>query len=324
MALAGFDPEFADFPDYILRITERIWEGRDVASIHRFYAPDCLVHTGMGTAPGVAAVVASTLEKLHQFPDRLILGEDVIWSGAPERGLLSSHRSMMTQTHRGFGPLGAPTGRPLAFRAIADCAARDNQIYEEWLVMDQSAAIRQAGLEPREVGRRWAQADQARDAAPALAFDEARPGPDTRELQDDPAARLVRDLHEAIWRHRDLSVLRRHYDRAVNLHLPGGLDAHGWDPYDSFLVGYLASFPDAAFAIDHSIARRDPGRPVRVATRWRLTGAHKGTGAFGAPSGAPMLVLGITHTELVDERVTREWVVIDESAIWCRIGHQLG
>lgn len=49
MALDGFDPDFEDFPDSILKITERIWEGRDVGSIHRYYAPDCVVHTGMGS-----------------------------------------------------------------------------------------------------------------------------------------------------------------------------------------------------------------------------------------------------------------------------------
>lgn len=325
MALDGFDPDFADFPDYILKITERIWEGRDVGSIQRYYAPDCVVHTGMGSVAGVRAVVESTLRTQYQFPDRLILGEDVVWSGSPARGLLSSHRSMMTQTHRGFGSLGAPTGRPLQFRAIADCAAQGNQIYEEWLVVDHAAAALQAGLDPRDLGRRLAQADEAAgQGAPPLAFSEGRTGPDTREQQDDPAACLVRDLQAAIWSGRDLSAVRRGYDRAVNLHLPAGVNAHGTEPYGRFLFGYLAGFPDAAFAIDHCVARRDPGRPVRVATRWTLTGTHGGTGAFGPPSGAPLLILGITHTELTGDRITREWVMVDETAIWRRIARQTG
>ena len=29
---------------------------------------------------------------LAEFPDRMLLGEDVIWSGTPEEGMLSSHR----------------------------------------------------------------------------------------------------------------------------------------------------------------------------------------------------------------------------------------
>lgn len=100
----------------------------------------------MGSVPGVCAVVEDTLSTQYQFPDRLLLGEDVIWSGLPARGLLSSHRLMMTQTHCGFGGLGAPTGRSLQFGAIADCAAQGNQIYEDWLVVDQAAAALQAGL----------------------------------------------------------------------------------------------------------------------------------------------------------------------------------
>lgn len=325
MALDGFDPDFENFPAYILKITERIWENRDVGSIHQFYAPDCIVHTGMGSVTGVRAVVETTLRTQYQFPDRLILGEDVIWSGSPAQGLLSSHRSMMTQTHRGFGLFGPPTGRSLQFRAIADCAAQGNQIYEEWLIVDQAAAALQAGRDPRDHSRLLAQADEAAgQGAPPLAFSENRSGPDTREQQDDPAARLVRDLQTAIWSGRDLSTVRRGYDRAVNLHLPAGVNAHGAEPCERFLFGYLASFPDAAFAIDHSIARREPGRPVRVATRWTLTGTHCGTGAFGPPSGAPMLILGITHTELVGDRITREWVMVDETAIWRRIARHSG
>lgn len=323
--MQGFDPVFRDFPHYILDITEQIWEGRNVGAIRRYYAPHCLVHTGMGSSANVQAVITGTLEKQHQFPDRLILGEDVIWSGTPETGLLSSHRSMMKQTHRGAGPLGAPTGRTIHMRCIADCAAQNNMIYEEWLAVDQSAAVLQAGLDPAELGRAWAFDDDATNAPmPPLAFAESRSGPDTRTLQDDPAARLVRDLLTSIWSDQDLSAIRRGYDRAVTLHLPGGVTAHGTEPYETFALGYLASFPDATFSILHSIARHDPGHPTRVATRWTLTGTHSGTGSFGPPTATPLLILGITHTELHGNRILREWTMIDEMAIWRRLGRQLG
>ena len=325
VSLPGFDPEFTNFPHYILGITEQIWEGRNVGAIRRYYAPNCLVHTGMGSSANVQAVITGTLEKQHQFPDRLILGEDIIWSGTPERGLLSSHRSMMTQTHRGAGPLGAPTGRPILMRCIADCAARDNMIYEEWLAVDQSAAVLQAGLDPADLGRAWAAADDAAGLPqPLLAFAESRPGPDTREIQPDPAASLLRDHLTAIWGNQDLSAPRRNQDRAITHHLPGGVTAHGPEAYETFALGYLASFPDATFSILHSIAQRDPGHPIRVATRWTLTGTHSGTGTFGPPTATPVLILGITHTELHGTRIVREWTMIDEMAIWRRLARKHG
>lgn len=325
MPLPGFDPEFTDFPDYILRITERIWEGRNVGAIRRYYAPDCLVHSGMGSSANVQSVIAGTLEKQHQFPDRQILGEDVIWSGTPTHGLLSSHRSMMTQTHRGAGPLGPPTGKPILMRCIADCAAINNMIYEEWLAVDQSAAVLQAGLNPAELGRAWAATDEAAGLPPPpLTFSEARPGPDTRELQDDPAAALLRHHLTSMWARQDLSVIRAHYDRAVTLHLPGGVTAHGTDACETFALGYLASLPDARFTILHSIARHDPGHPTRAATRWTLTGRHAGHGTFGPPTGTDLMLLGITHTEIHGARIVREWTMVDEMAVWRRIGRKLG
>ena len=325
MSLKGFDPVYRDFPDYILGITERIWEGRDLDYIRATYAPDCVVHTPMGSFHGVEPVVRNTVESLHQFPDRLLLGEDVIWSGSPETALLSSHRVFSTQTHRGWGPFGAPTGRPVMTRAIADCAAKDNFIYEEWLLRDGAAVAKQLGLDPAELGRRWAAEDEAAGRpAPAMAFDRCSSGPDTRDIQDDLAARLVRETMEAIWLRRDLSVVRRAYDRACNWNLPGWLDVFGWDAYDGFLLGYLASFPDATLTFDHSVARRDPERPVRVATRWLLTTKHAGAGVFGEPSQTPLFILGVTHSEVSNGRILREWMMVDELAIWRRIGRKLG
>ena len=31
--MKGFDPKWADFPDYILGITREIWEGRGIATL---------------------------------------------------------------------------------------------------------------------------------------------------------------------------------------------------------------------------------------------------------------------------------------------------
>ena len=40
MILPGFDDEFVDFPDYIIRITDRIWHDRDVELCARYYTDD--------------------------------------------------------------------------------------------------------------------------------------------------------------------------------------------------------------------------------------------------------------------------------------------
>ena len=147
--MKGFDPKFPDLPGYVLGITHEIWEERGVAAIRRYYAPDVPVRSPASVVVGNEGVVAATLATLAELPDRALLGEDVIWSGDEETGFLSSHRILSVATHAGDGVYGRATGKRLRYRAIADCAVKENVVYDEWLVRDQSAIVRQLGLDPK-------------------------------------------------------------------------------------------------------------------------------------------------------------------------------
>ena len=84
--LSGFEPVYSDIVDYILRCTHRIWEEKNVGLCRTHYGEDCVVHTLAGETRGVDQVIANTLATLAEFPDRTLLGEDVIWSeDAPGR-----------------------------------------------------------------------------------------------------------------------------------------------------------------------------------------------------------------------------------------------
>ena len=325
--MKGFDPEFTDLVHYIHLITARIWEGRQIGLIRRHYAPDCVMHTPMGPARGVGRVVSGTLETLHAFPDRRLLAEDVIWSGNATDGFLSSHRIVSTQHHRGEGLFGPPTGRRLHVRTVADCAVRSNVIDEEWLVRDQAAIVRQIGGDPREVAARLAADDAAAGITPwhlTEAAEAAASGRRPTDQREHPLAAMLIATLGRVWNDGDLAALRSLYGEAATLHGPGGIDHVGHDEIDAFLVGYLASFPGAVFAVDHAAVLEEPGHPVRAALRWRLCGTHSGRGAFGAPTGGPVLVLGITHLELRGGRVVRDHTLIDELALWKMIAAKRG
>ena len=160
--MKGFDPKFQDFPDFIIGITKEIWEDRGIHTLHDYYAPDIVVRSPMSLVVGNKDVIAATMATLHEFPDRTLLGEDVIWSGSPEEGLLSSHRLLSTATHLGDGVYGPATGKRLTYRIHADCHARDNRIDDEWIIRDQGAIVRQLGWEPRAYAGRLRAADDTR------------------------------------------------------------------------------------------------------------------------------------------------------------------
>lgn len=322
--MKGFDPKFRDFPDYIIGITKEIWEDRGIATLHRYYAPEIVVRSPASVVVGNQGVIAATMATLSEFPDRTLLGEDVIWSGTPEEGMLSSHRLLSTATHLGDGAYGKATGRKLTYRIIADCHARNNQIDDEWLIRDQGAIVRQMGWDPRDFAR-----DQiAREGGPekcvkplSPAID--RPGPYKGRGNDNEwGARLADTLTRIMG--ADMAAIGQVYDRAAQLEYPGGVTGHSWGDADRFWMSLRAAFPDAAFTIHHVIGRDDPMMPPRAALRWSLHGKHSGWGAFGAPTGAEVYVLGITHAEFgpfgnSGWGLRRDYTLFDETAIWKQI-----
>ncbi len=315
--LAGY----ASVPDYIYGITREIWEDRGVgAKLERYYAADVVVRAPTGVTIGDAGVTADTLATLHQFPDRQLVGEDVIWASTPDAGFLSSHRLISVMTHTGDGALGRADGRPVRSRIIADCWVQDGQVKEEWLVRDGAAFARCLGLTPSDLARAQVQRDIARGRAPAFFTPERdRPSRHTPTVAADPAAAAHVAALERIFARKDLSGVRDLYFAGAAVQAPGGEALHGWTDIDRFLIGYLAALPDATFRVESLVVNRDAEQPVRLAVRWSLTGEHSGFGRFGPPSGAPVHVMGLSHAWVTRGQVRMEWLATDEVAIWAQI-----
>lgn len=320
MTLQGFDTKWRDFPDYILGVTREIWEQRGIATLHHYYAPDIVVRSPSSVVRGNRGVIAATMATLAELPDRQLLGEDVIWSGAAETGdLLSSHRILSTATHTHPGMYGAPTGKRISYRIIADCAARDNQIYDEWLIRDQGAIVRQLGWDPKAFAANLIEREGGPDACvKPFTLDRDMAGGYAGRGNLHPAGQQYAQLLAAIMG-ADFAAIPASYDRGCHLELPGGVTAHGWTAADQFWLGLRAAFPNAQFAVHHQIGRDDPGFSPRAAVRWSLTGNHDGWGAFGTPTGAPVHIMGICHAEFGPWGLRREYVLIDETAIWKQI-----
>lgn len=322
--MKGFSNRWKDFPDYILGITEEIWEKRGISTLHHYYAEDIPVRTPMGVAVGNAGVIASTMATLHEFPDRQLFGEDVIWSGDEATGYLSSHRIISTGTHSGDGFFGPATGRKFQIRILADCAARADTIYDEWLVRDNGGIARQLGSEPHDFARMLI----AREGGPEKASRPFTPAYDVK-------GRYVASGNDNEWGVRYAETLTRvmdadfahglsAYDRAVVAEVPGAKSLLGANAAIDGWLALRSAFPSAKFAVHHRIGMDGDMLSPRASVRWSLDGTHDGWGAFGRPTGAPVHVMGICHAEYGPFGpdgigLRREYVLFDEIAIWKQI-----
>ena len=118
---------------------------------------------------------------------------------------------------------------------------------------------------------------------------------------------------------KDFTVIRAEYDRAVRTEHWGTQGGWSWEFPETQWMRLRSSFPTATFEVHHQIGRNDPGTPNRAAVRWSLTGKHSGNGYFGAPTGAEVHAMGITHAEWGEWGLRREFTLIDEVAIWKQI-----
>ncbi|MXQ08096.1 nuclear transport factor 2 family protein [Alphaproteobacteria bacterium GH1-50] len=317
--MKGFSDKWRDFPDYIIGITKEIWEDRGIATLNHYYSDDIPVRSPMGIQRGNQSVIASTMATCHEFPDRQLFGEDVIWSGDDEAGYLSSHRLITTATHSADGQFGPATGKTWTVRVIADCAAKADTIYDEWLVRDYGGIVRQLGLSPRDYAETLIAAEGGPEAA-------ARPFTPDMDVDggyhgtgnDNEWGQRYADTLSRIM-DKDFTHIRETYDRAVIGEYAGAVSVLGTEGVTAQWLGLRSSFPNATFRIHHQIGMEGGMLPPRAAIRWSLNGLHEGWGSFGKPTGAHVHVMGMSHAEFGPWGLRREFALWDEIAIWKQI-----
>ena len=318
--MKGFGSQFKDLPDYILKITYQIWESRDVESIMEYYAENIPVRSPSGVTYGPEAVVRATKATLHEFPDRQLLGEDVIWISDENSGYLSSHRILTKATHMKDGVYWKASGKKLTYRVIADCACKNNQVYDEWLVRDQGAIVRQLGIDPKEYAANLIENEGGPDKA-ITPYNQHTPFKSTYIapiLNNFNSGNNYAEILKSIMDDSKKTV-EKNYDRAIQQFQPGGLIKNGIEEVIRFWVDLKTAFPDSIFNVEHISFTEEKDQPKKAAIRWSLVGNHNGNGIFGSPSGANVYVMGINHAEFGPRGIKNEWILFDETMIWKQI-----
>jgi len=308
-----------DFPDYIIGITKEIWENRGIETLNRYYATDIPVRSPMGIQMGNEAVKASTMATINEFPDRQLFAGHVIWSDDPEHGHLSSHQLITQATHTRDGQFGPATGKQWTVRVIADCAAKGETIYDEWLVRDYGGIVRQIGMDPADFAAKLIESEGGPDKAKQVFLPENDvEGGYHGRGNDNHWGQKYADILTRIM-DQDFNHIFDAYDRAVIGEYAGGKSTLGRDDSIAFWLGLRSSFPTAEFKIHHQIGMEADMLSPRAALRWSLDGTHDGWGSFGAPTGKRVHVFGMCHAEFGPWGLRRECALYDEIAIWKQI-----
>ncbi|MCK8827415.1 ester cyclase [Natroniella acetigena] len=315
--MEGFDQEYSDIVDYIMKITHRIWEEKGIGIIYDTYHNDVEIHAGSQNITGIKEVIAGTLQTLHAFPDRKLMGENVIWSKYDKKGYFSSHRVMSTATNLGDSKFGSATGRKVNFRTVAECVVHNNRIHKEWLVRDNLWIVKQLGFDPHQVAKKMAEA--SRDKVPALQSDfgveETMNGqffPKRYQAKDSSVGELVLEMCNRIYECRLFNEVKDYYSDNAVVHYICNKDLVGYSQIQGMLISLFASFPNASYSIDRVVCnQKDNPNDWDVSVRWRLRGLHEGRGYFGEPSGKLVEILGVNHYHIIDDKVVEEWVTFD-------------
>ena len=303
--------------DYILGITYEIWEEREIELINQYYGADTVVFALDGITRGAAAMIDGTQTMLESFPDRLLLADDVIWSGNHQDGFYSSHRIISPMTNKGATIFGPATGRHVRILTIADCIVENGVITREWLLRDNHALVVQLGHDPANAAKIVASRRNEESSSWMKSEIERLTGAGIPEQGDGTALPSTSAGDFAL--------------QMITNNLAGGNDrlaSSGYAPYAVLhrspielysgrdaISGHYALLRDAirieGITIDHVAMQPVDSKGSRIAARWTAAGTHIGD-YLGLPaSDRPVYLLGSTHWRVENNRITREWTVFD-------------
>ncbi len=314
----GFEPAYVNIVDYIVRITHRIWEEKDIGYIYDCYSHDCTVWDDLGLQYGRDKIVADTVHTNNAFPDIRLVADEVIWAGDETVGFHTSHRTKILGTNTGWSRFGPPTGKRVQLWCIANCVARANEIFHENVIYDTAGLVRQLGLDVVETARKVA-ASRSTATSNFLAGEpkrmigqgkpEANTFPERAEADVDGFARAA---FGTIWNRRNFGAIDKVYGPGVVCQSNSGRVLRGQGQLRAFILSLVAMFPDIALTVDDIYWMGNPEEGIVASIRWSAVGTHRGNGPYGEPTGKQVTLWGISQWSIENGVVQKEWMMFNE------------
>jgi predicted ester cyclase len=321
-SMNGFEEEYVDIIDWIFRITHRIWEEGSVGRIYDYYRHNSRVHHDSGVRIGREIVVADTIATMNAFPDFRGYAEDIVWAGNDEVGFHTSHRATIIGHNTGYSQFGPPTGKKVVYWVIANCVSIENEIYEEWVLYNSSALVRQLGFDLFNKARELApHTDLSGLQTPRFGEPDRLPGlgkPPVIPPKASPGFDLedfIRRAYHEIWNWRLLNQLYTYYAPNVRVHGPTDREYYGVGAFKSFVLSLITMFPDMAIFIDDLYWMGNEREGYHTSVRWSIVGTHRGPGVYGEPTGKQISMWGISQQVIKHGKIQEEWMLFNEFAV---------
>lgn len=307
-----------DLVDYILGITFEIWEAGGVDLIEQYYSPETVVYALDGITNGSAEMIVGTNAMLAAFPDRLLLGDDVIGKGDAHKGY-SSHRVVSPMTNTGASMFGPATGEQVRIMNMADCVVEEGVITLEWLARDNLALVRQLGYGSRESAERVA---RKRSAELSAWFESERSRlmeHGQSESSEETAGIDSQKVLHALWVSGDESTIESSYAEYAVMHRSPIETISGRADIAGHFARLRRAFKCNGVNVDHSCSQPAGTNADQVATRWTIAAEHTGDFLGIAATGKPVYIMGVTHRRIVAGRIAVEWTVFDSLAVMAQL-----
>lgn len=318
-SMQGFEATYRNIIDYIVRITYRIWEERDVEYIGDTYSDSSHVYDDYGLQLGSSKIIADTHHTTGAFSDIELIADEVIWAGDDEIGYHTSHRTIIRGTNDGPGKYGPATNRSIDVLVFANCVALDNEIFLEHVLYNNSSMLQQLGHDlssivpklveqapagwPRSAST-WQDLRQA--ASPEQPISAAEP------VDGFDVDRFERQTIERLWSAQRYELLETSYQGNFPFRGPTDRAFNGAANYRQLVQALATAFPDLALQVDEVYWMGNDAEGYLSSTRWSAEATHSGPGLYGEPTDKPVQIWGITQHHIVNGKIIAEWMLFNE------------
>jgi len=315
----GFEETYHNIIDYIVRITYRIWEDRDIEYIRDCYSDDSRVYDDYGLQLGNEKIVGDTYHTTGAFSDIQLIADEIVWAGDEEIGFHTSHRTLIRGTNDGKSIYGPPTTRSVDVMVIANCVALENEIFLEHVCYNTSSMLQQLGFDPDDMAatlihsppagwprdeQTWQQLRMSVRPPEPLSISEPVSGFDVDEF--------VRGNLDKLWNLQDYHASARLYQPGCRVSGPADKTFAGIGAYYEFVRGVRTAFPDLEVQMDEVYWMGNEHEGFLTSERWSATGTHGGAGPYGAPTDREVQIWGITQHRIIDGRITEVWMLFND------------